>query len=49
MNNLSEVGLAAKANDLAQILVPTYVPWFSNYLVVKRAAQVGGLWGRWVE
>jgi CCR4-NOT transcription complex subunit 1 len=49
MNNLSQQNVEVKARDLAHLVVPHHVDWFANYLVVKRAAQVGGLgrarWG----
>lgn len=42
MNNLSKANLGARAKDLASIIVPSgFTEWFANYLVVKRAAQVG--------
>lgn len=41
MNNLTPGNLGPKGRDLAGLVLPTFTEWFSNYLVVKRAAQVG--------
>jgi hypothetical protein len=31
-----------KVKELEAQVAPQYWPWFANYLIVKRAAQVGG-------
>ena len=31
-----------KVKELKAQVAPQYWPWFANYLIVKRAAQVGG-------
>lgn len=41
MNNLTQNNVTPKAKDLTGLLLPDYVEWFANYLVVKRASQVG--------
>lgn len=41
VNNLSTANLEAKGNSLKDLLPREFWPWFSNYMVVKRAAQVG--------
>jgi CCR4-NOT transcription complex subunit 1 len=41
MNNLSQNNLSSKAKELAVLVLPQFLEWFANYLVVKRAAQVG--------
>ena len=40
VNNLSTANLEAKGNALKELLPREFWPWFSNYMVVKRAAQV---------
>lgn len=39
MNNLAPNNLDAKVAEFRTLLGEEYVAWFSNYLVVKRAAQ----------
>jgi hypothetical protein len=41
MNNLTTGNSGDKARELSALVVKRYHPWFVNYLVVKRAAQVG--------
>lgn len=41
MNNLTVDNMGGKSRDLGHVVIPKYVEWFANYLVVKRAAQVG--------
>lgn len=54
MNNLTADNMPQKSKELANVVLPKYVEWFANYLVVRRAAQVrgthsnsplGALWG----
>lgn len=40
MNNLTVDNMAGKSRDLGSVVIPKYIEWFANYLVVKRAAQV---------
>ena len=40
MNNLTASNLAAKVPELRGLLPAEHWPWFCNYLVVRRAAQV---------
>ena len=40
INNLSIDNLPSKAEELRKILVTDHWPWFVNYMVVRRAAQV---------
>lgn len=40
MNNLSTDNLSPKAEELGKLLTPEHWPWFVNYMVVRRAAQV---------
>lgn len=42
MNNLTADNMPQKGKELANVVLPKYVEWFANYLVVRRAAQVGG-------
>lgn len=42
VNNLSTANLESKSRDLKDLLPKEFWPWFANYMVVKRAAQVGG-------
>jgi CCR4-NOT transcription complex subunit 1 len=37
LNNMSASNLEIKIHDLRKVLGPSIFPWFSNYLVVKRA------------
>jgi CCR4-NOT transcription complex subunit 1 CAF1-binding domain len=39
MNNLALSNMDAKVAELKTVLSDEYIPWFANYLVVKRAAQ----------
>jgi hypothetical protein len=41
INNITTMNIEQKVNELKQHVDPEYWPWFANYLVVKRAAQVG--------
>lgn len=41
INNLAVTNLDGKATEIQQLVTEEYWPWFTNYLVVKRAAQVG--------
>ena len=41
MNNLTVNNVNTKAKELAALVLPQFMEWFANYLVVKRAAQVG--------
>ena len=43
MNNISRDNLNPKAAELGKLLTLDHWPWFVNYLVVRRAAQVGVL------
>ena len=40
INNLSTANLDSKSETLKDVLPREFWPWFSNYMVVKRAAQV---------
>lgn len=40
MNNLTADNMAVKHKELGNVVIPKYVEWFANYLVVRRAAQV---------
>lgn len=40
MNNITVDNMPSKSKDLGSVVIPKYVEWFANYLVVKRAAQV---------
>lgn len=40
VNNLSTANLESKGNALKDLLPKEFWPWFANYMVVKRAAQV---------
>jgi len=39
VNNLSQNNLAQKVEEVKARLTPEFFPWFSHYLVVKRASQ----------
>ena len=41
MNNITMQNIDTKIRDLNNHVKPEFHPWFANYLVVKRAAQVG--------
>lgn len=43
MNNITVDNMPTKSKELQSVVIPKYVEWFANYLVVKRAAQVRGL------
>ena len=43
MNNVSPDNLTSKAAELGKLLPTEHWNWFVNYLVVRRAAQVGFL------
>lgn len=40
VNNLSTANLPSKGGALKDLLPKEFWPWFANYMVVKRAAQV---------
>lgn len=40
MNNLTVDNMPQKSKELGNVIVPKYIEWFANYLVVRRAAQV---------
>jgi hypothetical protein len=40
MNNLTVDNMDSKSKDLGSVIIPKFIEWFANYLVVKRAAQV---------
>lgn len=40
MNNLTKDNLDTKSVDIRDRVVPDFLAWFANYMVVKRAAQV---------
>jgi hypothetical protein len=40
MNNLTVDNMPVKSKELGHVIVPKYIEWFANYLVVRRAAQV---------
>lgn len=40
INNITSMNIEQKAKELKGIVAQEYWPWFANYLVVKRAAQV---------
>jgi CCR4-NOT transcription complex subunit 1 len=40
MNNLTVDNMGSKSKDLGSVIIPKFIEWFANYLVVKRAAQV---------
>jgi len=39
LNNLSSTNLEAKARELRERIGPSFLPWFANDMVVRRAAQ----------
>lgn len=39
VNNITVTNVEVKAKELATIVIKEFHPWFTNYLVVKRAAQ----------
>eukprot|EP00798_Chlamydomonas_sp_ICE-L_P003954 gene3954-14033_t len=39
MNNVTMNNVEQKALEIKERTVPEYIPWFANYMVVKRAAQ----------
>ena len=41
MNNITRDNMDHKSVDIRDRIFPDFVPWFANYMVVKRAAQVG--------
>jgi hypothetical protein len=41
MNNLTVDNMPVKSKELGHVIIPKYIEWFANYLVVRRAAQVG--------
>lgn len=48
INNITSLNIEQKVKDLKAHVGVQYWPWFANYLVVKRAAQVGGRrWRHW--
>ena len=44
INNITSMNIEQKVKELKGIVSDDYWPWFANYLVVKRAAQVGYGW-----
>lgn len=40
INNITSMNIEQKVKELKGIVAREYWPWFANYLVVKRAAQV---------
>lgn len=40
MNNLAEENMTDKAEEARKLITQEHWPWFVNYLVVRRAAQV---------
>ena len=40
MNNLTVDNMPVKSKELGNVIVPKFIEWFANYLVVRRAAQV---------
>ena len=40
MNNLTQDNMPSKSKELGNVVIPKYIEWFANYLVVRRAAQV---------
>ncbi|VVC25658.1 Hypothetical protein CINCED_3A013443 [Cinara cedri] len=38
-NNLSELSLQTKCNEIKNIITEEFLPWFSNYLVMKRVTN----------
>lgn len=40
INNITSMNIEQKAKELKGIVAREHWPWFANYLVVKRAAQV---------
>ncbi len=45
MNNITLTNMDTKMRELSNLVKSEFHPWFANYLVVKRAAQVGGAGG----
>lgn len=43
INNLARDNLHDKLGILSDLVTDEFWPWFANYMVVKRAAQVGTL------
>ena len=41
INNLAQDNLHDKLGILSELVTDEFWPWFANYMVVKRAAQVG--------
>lgn len=41
INNLARDNLHDKLGILSELITDEFWPWFANYMVVKRAAQVG--------
>ena len=48
INNITSMNIEQKVKELKAQVAPDYWPWFANYLVVKRAAQVRPVVGGWV-
>lgn len=46
INNITVMNTEQKVKELKAQVGPDYWPWFANYLVVKRAAQVRAVWAR---
>lgn len=41
MNNITKDNMEPRSSEIRDRVLPDYLPWFANYMVVKRAAQVG--------
>ncbi|KAG2489762.1 hypothetical protein HYH03_011713 [Edaphochlamys debaryana] len=39
MNNITKDNMEARSVEIRDRVIPDYLPWFANYMVVKRAAQ----------
>ena len=40
INNISPRNVDSKVNEMQELITQELWPWFANYMVVKRAAQV---------
>ena len=40
INNISPKNVDSKVNEMRELITQELWPWFANYMVVKRAAQV---------
>lgn len=43
INNLARDNLHVKLDTLSDLITDEFWPWFANYMVVKRAAQVSNI------